>query len=469
MVDKEVISLETAVEATGPPTDDPPYPPAGYAWYVVGVLTLIYIFSFIDRQILTLLVAPIRRDLQISDTQMSLLMGFSFVFFYTLCGIPFGRLADSRSRRAIIAAGFVGWSLMTALCGVARNFMQLFLCRIGVGVGEATLGPAAFSLITDTFRKERLATAISVYSMGIYIGAGMAYLLGGLVVGFATSQETYILPLIGATRSWQVIFFLVGLPGIVLALLMVTVKEPLRRGRQPLRSDGTRPKAESLPARQVWDYIRKNSLTFICHNLGFGLISLATNAGGSWNPAYFQRNHGWQIREIGIVMGLILAIAGTAGIVFGGRLSDWLSERGWKDAPMRVGLVAVLLLMPAGMLFDLAPNGTAAMWLYIPLVFLASAPFGVAPAAIQQMMPNEMRGQATAIYMFSVNVIGLGLGPTIVALVNDYVFRDDNAIRYSLLIVGLLAQLLAALFLWRGLRPFRESIDRVSGWTRQDP
>src|SRR5882762_1767566 len=219
------------VPAPVKPVTEEPYPSPGYSWYVVGVLTLVYVFSFIDRQIMSLLVRPLRRDLNITDTQVSILMGLGFAIFYTLCGIPLGRLADTRSRRSIIVAGFVAWSFFTAMCGLAKNFSQMLLWRIGVGVGEASLSPSAFSLITDYFPKERLATAISVYSMGIYIGAGMAYLLGGIVVGFASSQEMYNLPLVGATRSWQLVFFIVGLPGIFLALLLYTVREPARRGR----------------------------------------------------------------------------------------------------------------------------------------------------------------------------------------------------------------------------------------------
>src|SRR5690242_3960499 len=195
---------------------------------MVGMLTVIYILSFIDRQILALIVKPIKTDLQITDFQISLLMGFSFVFFYTLFGIPLGRLADTKSRRAIIAVGCALWSFMTAMCGVAQNYLQIFLCRLGVGVGEAALSPSAFSMISDSFRKERLATAISVYSMGIYMGAGFAYLLGGIVVRLATSQEMYHFPIVGDIRPWQVIFFVVGLPGIFLGLLMYTIKEPVR-------------------------------------------------------------------------------------------------------------------------------------------------------------------------------------------------------------------------------------------------
>jgi MFS family permease len=450
-------------EAT-PHQDEEPYPPIGYAWYVVGVLTVVYIFSFIDRQILSLLVEPIKRDFQINDTKMSYLTGIAFVAFYTLCGIPFGRLADVKSRRAVIAVGFVLWSFMTALCGVTRNFMQMFLCRIGVGVGEASLSPSAFSLITDYFPKERLATAISVYSMGIYLGAGIAYLLGGIVIGFASSQEMYDLPLIGATRSWQVIFFIVGLPGVFAALLLYTVKEPARRHRRLVTSQAGALKPEEVPLRQVLNYILENKVTFLCHNIGFGLISLSTNAGGIWNPTYFIRNHGWTSAKVGIYMGIILAIMGTIGIVSAGRFSDWLSERGYKDAPMRVGLIAVLLMTPIGIAFYLAPSGNVAMVLYVPFVYFASAPFGVAPAAIQQIMPNAMRGQASAIYIFLVSVIGLGLGPTAVALVTDYVFYDNYAIRYSLMIVGCAAQLIAAIFLWFGLKPFAASLDRLKLW-----
>ncbi|MEW6128508.1 MAG: MFS transporter [Acidobacteriota bacterium] len=456
---KETIeSLEPVANDTRINAAEPDYPAPGYAWYMVGVLTIIYIFSFIDRQILSLLVEPITKDLQISKTQLSLLMGFAFVFFYTLFGIPLGRLADIKSRRTIIAIGCAFWSVMTALCGIAQNYMQMFLYRLGVGVGEASLSPAAFSLISDSFRKERLATAISVYSMGIYLGAGMAYLLGGVVVGLVSSQEMYQLPLVGATRPWQVIFFIVGLPGILLALLMYTIQEPVRRGllAQPQVAE-----TNNVSIAKFIKYISENRLTFICHSLGFGLIALSTNAGGQWYPTYLRVSHGWSTAKVGIVLGIILSLAGTAGIVAGGRLSDWLAERGYQDAPMRVGLFAVLLMIPTGVAFSLAPNGNWATWLYIPTAFFASAPFGVAPAAIQQIVPNEMRGQASAIYIFFVNVIGLGIGPTAVAVLNDYVFQNDQSIRYSLIIVGGIAQSLAALSLWLGMKPFAKSLIRL--------
>ena len=253
------------VRTPEPSPVEAPYPSIKYAWYVVAVLTFVYVFSFIDRQILNLLVKPIRRDLGISDTQMSLLMGLAFALFYTICGIPLGRLADRNSRRGMIAIGFVLWSIMTACCGLAQNFIQMLAARIGVGVGEAALSPSAYSLISDYFPKEKRATAISIYSMGIYIGSGLAFLLGGIVVSLAEKQQAWNLPIVGATRPWQVIFFIVGLPGVLLALLMFTIREPLRRGLKMIKTaDGSMQKVE-VPFSEVAKYIGANWKTFLCH------------------------------------------------------------------------------------------------------------------------------------------------------------------------------------------------------------
>ena len=221
------------------PLDPAPYPPAGYAWYVVGVLTLAYVLSFIDRQILSLMVEPIRRDLGISDKQMSLLMGASFAVFYTFFGIPLGRLADTRSRRGIIAVGIAFWSVMTTGCGLVNKFWQLALLRMGLGVGEASLSPSAYSLIFDYFRPAQRSTAISVYSMGIYIGSGLAFILGGLVIRSTSGQEHFILPLLGAMRSWQIVFFVVGLPGFLMSLLLLTIREPERQGANRAKDGST--------------------------------------------------------------------------------------------------------------------------------------------------------------------------------------------------------------------------------------
>lgn len=450
-------STASAVDLTA--DTEPPYPPSSRAWYMVAVLMLIYVMSFVDRQILSLLVGPIRRDLGISDTQMSLLMGFSFAVFYTFFGIPLGRLADQRSRRGLIAAGLIVWSAMTAACGIAQRFWHFLLLRMGVGVGEAALSPAAYSLITDSFPKKRLATAISVYSMGIYIGSGMAYILGGVVVGWASTQGDLQLPVVGSTRPWQVVFFMVGLPGVLLSLMLLTFKEPVRRGVKK----GTTA-AAGVPIREVTGYLRANWKTFFCHNVGFALLSFSSYGSGAWIPTFLQRSYGMSQRDAGVYYGTIVVIAGTLGIVFGGRLADWLAAKGYEDAKIRAGLIAAVVWAPSGILFPLMADSSWSLALMVPTVFTASMPFGCAPAAIQELMPNAMRGQASALYLFVVNLIGLGLGPTAVALTTDYVFGEDAAVRYSLIVVATAAHIGSAFLLWRGMKPFRESLRYRDRW-----
>ncbi len=445
---------------------DESYPPAGYAWFVVGVLTVAYIFAFMDRQILNLLVRPIRRDLGISDTQMSLLMGFSFAIFYSFFGFPLGRLADFKSRRTIVALGMALWSFLTAGCGVARQFWHFLLLRMGVGVGEAALSPSAYSLISDYFPKERRATAISVYSMAYYIGSGLALVLGGLIVGYASRRGNWVLPIVGAIHAWQVIFFIVGLPGVLLALLMYTVKEPARKGARMRKTAEGEMTLARVSLRDVITYIGQNRATFVCHNLGFALLAFSGYGVSAWIPTFFIRRYSWTASQAGVVYGTIVCVFGTLGIVTGGWLADWLARRGFADSSMRVGVIGALAWLPAGILYPLMPSGNSAAAVLVPTIFVTSLPVGVAAAAVQEIMPNVMRGQASALYLFVINLIGLGLGPTAVALMTDYVFHNDNAVHYSLLIVGAIAHIGAALLLWLGLKPYVSSLDRLREWTK---
>jgi MFS family permease len=378
---------------------------------------------------------------------MSLLMGFSFAIFYTFFGVLLGRVADTKSRRGLIAAGFVMWSALTAACGLARNYTQMLLLRMGVGVGEAALSPAAYSLITDYFPPQRLATAISVYSMGIYIGTGLAYLLGGAVISFASAQASWNLPIAGEIHSWQIIFFMVGMPGVLLAALMLTVREPLRRG-------GAR---KPVPMRDALAFWLANKRTFLCHNFGFALLSFSSYGASAWIPTFFVRRHGWSSSDIGIWYGSIIGVFGTLGIVCGGRCADWLASRGYPDATMRVGLIVSLAWFPAGICIYLIPNAWMALAVLALAQMFTSAPFGVAPAAIQQIAPPNLRGQASAIYLFVLNLIGLGLGPTAVAMTTDYVFGDDQMVGMSLLAVTSVAHVLSSALLYYGLKPFAAS------------
>lgn len=438
------------------------YPSPGRGWYVVAVLTVAYIFSFIDRQILSLLVGPIRRDLNVSDSQMGLLGGLTFAVFYTLFGIPLGRLADTKSRRAIISAGIALWSVMTAGCGLTKNFRQLVLMRMGVGVGEAALSPAAYSLIADYFPPHRRSTAMSVYSMGIYIGSGLAFILGGLVIQVASSQESHVIPLIGSVRSWQFVFFVVGLPGLLVALLLLTVKEPTRKGLSG--TDELTLVVATVP--ETWAYVRDNRATFLCLTFGVALLTLNSYAASFWIPTMLARRFGWGLGNIGMIYGTIIAIFGTLGVVAGGRLADWWIRRGRTEANVVVVWLSSLASLPFGILYPLAPTGVLTALLLIPTVFLMSMPFGVAPAAIQRMMPNSMRAQATAIYLFVINLVGMGLGPYLVPLLTESIFHDGNSLHHALLIVATACSLSAAVLLKTGLKRYRGSLDYLQTWSQ---
>lgn len=430
-----------------------PEPSLAYAWFVVAILMIAYVLSFVDRQILNLLVGPIRRDLGISDTQMSLLMGFSFAIFYTILGIPLGRLADSRSRRGLIAAGVVLWSVMTALCGTAKVYWHMFLYRIGVGVGEAALSPAAYSMIADYFPPEKRSTAISVYGMGIYLGAGIAFILGGLVIQFVTKQGAIEVPLIGLTHPWQFVFLLLGAVGVVFSLAFLLVREPARHGVLV----GT----SSVPFGQVVAYLWRNRRTVLCHNLGFAMIAFVSYGAGAWIPSFFIRTYGLTPGTVGVTYGTIVMLAGCAGIVFGGRLADHWLRQGKTDAALRVGVWAAGLAAVSHALFLTVPGATLAWVFLAPAVFFVGMPFGAAPAAIQEIVPNRMRGQASAIYLFVVNLLGLGVGPTAVALITDYVFHDDQALGWSMLIIALVGCGSAMALLAAGLKPYRETLSRL--------
>jgi MFS family permease len=406
-----------------PQTEEAPYPKPARAWYVLGLLTLAYVVSMTDRTVLNLLVGPIRRDLHITDTQMSLLMGFSFAMFYAFFGVILGRMADSGSRRQLIAGGVATWSLFSAGCGLAKNFGQMLVLRMGVGVGEASLSPSAYSLLTDYFPAQRRATAMSIYSMAIFIGIGVASVLGGFVTGWASGRAGWTIPVLGDVRTWQIVFLTVGLPGLLLALLMYTFAEPIRRGG--------RTKAKGVPFRDVLVYIKANRRTYLCHHLGIAFLAFAGYGTISWVPTFLIRHHHWTPAEAGKTFGIVMAIAGSLGIVSGGWLADRLAMRGYADAYLRVATVAAVALVPLGSVYLLVSDSHLAVFLLALSVFVNSVPYGVAPAALMQVTPSQMRGQVSAVYLFTVNLIGLGGGPTAVALLTDRVFHNDNMVGSS--------------------------------------
>lgn len=437
------------------------YPSASYSWYVVVVLTIVYVFSFLDRQILSMMVVDLKNGLNLEhDWQVDFLMGPAFAIFYTIFGIPLGRLADSRNRKGLIAIGMTLWCLMTAGCGLTKNFLQMAILRAGVGVGEASLSPSAYSIITDYFRPEKLARGISCYSMGIYFGIGMAYLIGGKVIVYVRQTEAWNLPVVGIIEPWQKAFFFIGIPGLlIIPLLLLSVAEPRRRGLLKTREPRSN---QAVPFQEVLRYIGNHWRTIVSHNVGFSLLAFSSYGSGAWLPEVFRRVHGWETDTFGLVYGITIFVCGAGGVLFGGVLADWLSSKGYRDAKIRVGFIAAWIWFPSGIAFPLLANDIMAMALVVPTVFFAAMPFGVAPAAIQELMPNNLRGRISAIYLFMINMIGLAVGPLVLALMTDYVFTEAafglEGIRYSLLTFTVTAHLVAGVLLWVCMGHFRDSL-----------
>ena len=421
-----------------------------YPNYVLGVLLLAYIFSFVDRQILSLMVGPIRRDLAISDFEMSLLQGWAFAIFYSVMAFPIARLADRWNRRSIIAGGIALWSLMTAGCGLARSYASLFLMRVGVGVGEAALSPPTYSLLSDYFPPQRLARAMAVFSMGLSLGGGAAYLIGGLVVELVARTPGIVLPLVGEMRSWQVVFFIVGLPGLVIALLMRAIREPARRGEW--LDDHGRPQA--LPVSQLLRYFGRRRQLYISFPLGTALLGIFGYGIMAWYPTFLIRTYGLSVGETGLYFGLTYLIFGPLGTYYGARFAEWLEQRGHRDAHLRTVMLASIALVIPGVIGPLMPNAPLALLVLAPTIFLKCSYYGSSGAALQLVTPNQMRAQATALQIFFGNIIGMTVGASSIAALTDFVFRDDNALRYSMAIVAALACPAAALVLKTCLKPY---------------
>ena len=437
--------------------DDSPHPPARYAWYAVGVLTLANASAFIDRQILGLLVAPIRRDLGIGDAEIGTLYGLAFATFYTLLGLPIARFADRGSRRAIIGVGIAVWSVMTVLSGFAANYGQLVVARCGVAIGEAALTAPAASLLADYFPPSRRATALSVYTLGIFLGAGLANLVGGAVIARLGDDANVVLPLAGTLRAWQAVFVVVGLPGLVIGALMATVREP---GRREVGRAGVT--GHSL--REMLAYLRDNRRTFASHSLGYALLALVNYGTAAWLPTHLIRTYGWSAGRAGITLGTLTVTAGVAGVIAGGRLADALLARGRTDAKVRVGVIAALANLAFGLAYALAPSAELAIAALVPYNFFASFAFGAAVAAVQEIVPNRMRAQASALYMTVITLLGLGLGPSAVGLITERVFGDDAAVRYSLAIITVVGLTASAALLASALAPYRRSLAYREAW-----
>ena len=425
-------------------------PSLSYAWYVVVILMLANISSFIDRQILALLVVPIKRDLHLTDTRMSLLMGLSFAIFYTLFGIVISRLADRTNRRNVIVAGIAIWSLLTSLCAGVKNYSQFFLARMGVGVGEASLSPSAYSLISDYFPKRKLGLALSIFSMGIFLGSGLALAIGAGLVANLPKEGTVEVPILGSIFHWQILFLLIGLPGLLISLLLFTIKEPPRK--DALQENAMQKKLSLKDALKI---VFRHPKTYLCVSLGTAFTAFASYGFTAWIPTYFYRTFGWPVPKAGLYFGLVLLTGSMAGVTWGGSYADYLKTKNIHHGRIKVGIIAATGIGLSSFI-PLIPNPNIVLpLLFLPAFFIAS-PIGACATAVQELMPNRTRALAGAIFLFIINIIGLAFGPLTVAFFTDSIFKDESAIRFSLVALLVIAGILSFIFYIIGIRGYKK-------------
>jgi MFS family permease len=438
-----------------------PFPPRRVAWYATGVLAVLQWLSVLDRFIISLLVGPIKHDLGITDVQFGIFNGFVFTATYALLGLGVGVLADSRSRRSLIFLGVAIWSLATAACGFAKEFWQLLIARMGVGAGEATMGPCASSMLADLFPRERLALAMATYNLGSMVGAGMAFVIGGQIVELVARTPHFALPLVGEMRSWQAVFFIIGVPGALLSLIVFTFPEPVRRGVrnvQVLRRSGL------ATYRELWRFIRSHGRFFLFHYLGFGLAMIVLTGCGAWYAPHLSRTFHWGPADTGLGIGLAIALGSITGSLMSTASVDALFRRGRRDAQMRWYMYSLLVATPVGICAMLTGN----VWLFLVLLFfllmLISALPSLAMSALNIVTPNELRGTGIALFALITGTLGAGTGPVIIAAVSDYIFKDEKAIGLAMAVVIGFCLPLAALFLRLGLGPMRKAVQEAEQW-----
>ncbi len=424
-----------------------------YAWWVVLILSVGNIVSALDRQIINLLVEPLKAAFRLSDEQVSLLQGFAIAAFFALMAVPLSRMADRGNRRNLILVGAVLWSLATSGCGLAGSYMGLFLARMFVGVGEATLAPAGFSIVGDYFPRHDLARPLSVFTGAGFLGSGIALVAGGAL--FSWLHRHHGLQIAGVVRlaDWQATFVLAALPGLVFALMMFSVREPLRHGIDV--------QADTIGIGDVLRFLRGRAGLFAPLFLGFSVLAAGQYALGSWIPSFFIRTYHWAPGAIGMSYGLLVALGGTLGVVAGGFICDRLKAKGWSAANLWVAIGASAAAIPFAATFPLASDPRVALALIVPLTVLGPMPFGAGTAVIPTVTPNLMRAQVVAFYLFVANLLGVGGGPWLVALVTDHVVRNPSLIRYSLAAVGPAILLVGVVLLSLALRPLRAALRKM--------
>lgn len=425
------------------------YPPEKQGWYAVGILALTTTFAMLDQGILSLLIQQIITDFRLTDTQASLLLGPAFAMAYMIVGVPISPLIDRWVRKRLIAIAITVWSLATAACGLAVNFSQLFYARMAVGAGEAVYGPASYSLVADFFSRQRLPRAIYTLQLGSVAGNGLSMLLGGVIIYIIGFMGTPSLPLVGELRPWQAVLMAVGLPGMLIALLLLTIKEPPRRiYRTPV---------SRVP---LWGALKHMGLHFAVYGpLFLGLtVGALDNGSRAWGAAFFERTHGWSPATYGMTGGLLSIVVMLFGLWLGARWVDRMQARGAVDAPYRVVVFARALNIPFAVAMPLMPTPELAMACNAVAYLVLGLSGPMLNAVMLIVTPSQVRGQVMALYLFVFTIVGQGLSPVITGLTTDYISDDLGTSIMLLHVVFLPAALVITLLGWK---PYRREVERM--------
>ena len=412
---------------------------------MVTVLTLAMTMSYCDRYVLNLAIEPIKRDLGLSDTAVALVQGFSFAIFFVATGLPLGILVDRTRRLTIVAAGVALWSLATCACGLVDGFGGLLACRIAVAVGEATLTPAAFSIFADLLPRQRLGLGSGIFSLGIYLGAGLAF-LGGAAILSRIGTGGIDLPILGHVHDWQALFLLVGLLGAPVALWIALLREPPRTGTpQDLAPAALADVLAFLGSRRPI-----LAALFLCASFA----ALTGQAYAAWMPSHLIRDFGWSVPQAGGASGLVIIVGGLSGVLVAGLVGDALRSRAFQDGRLIVMVGSGLLVVPPALAAPLIGDARMALLLMLATMFLTTVLLTSAAPAVQELLPNRMQGTIIALYSLVITLIGLGLGPTAVALASDHIFRGEHRIGVSLACISCLSTAASLLLGWSALRSY---------------
>lgn len=392
----------------------PPQRATAYGWYVALLLAAAHLISFVDRFLMSVVMEPLKLDLGVSDAQLGLLQGTGFVILYTVAAIPLGRLADRTNRRNLIIAGIVVWSVATAMCGLATSFGSLFLARVFVGFGEAALVPAAMSLLAAYFPRQQLGRAVSLFTTGASLGKSAALIAGGAVLAALTATGGLRLGTLTTLEPWQGTFVVMALPGLILAALLLTVREPPRNLET----------AKKAGVRDALGYVRRNRRAFVLHTSAAALVVLVIQSSAAWAPSFFVRVHDLTPPQAGLAIGSVILIAGPLGHLVGGALTDYFQSRGSTAPAAPVMALGLICTIPASLLFAYAGGFTVALGAYAVLSFFATLAAPASLAGLQMLMPDRLRGLITSMFLAVTTLLGIGVGPFAIGFVSDTLAGD---------------------------------------------